>query len=144
MVTNTIFLNKLPKKSLRYFKMSNVTTEQKLQLVQQVRSRYHEDQYDMSNRERLLYGRSSILPEKQGCSSAYGDPYNEPLQPGEEGFTFFKLRFLLALFLAAAVIGIHHNHMSVAGITSEKIFQAISADYEDAIEAWVETISTTR
>ena len=42
--------------------MSNVTTEQKLQLVQQVRSRYHEDQYDMSNRERLLYGRSSILP----------------------------------------------------------------------------------
>ena len=34
--------------------MENV--EQKLQLVQQVRSRYQENRYDLSNRERILYG----------------------------------------------------------------------------------------
>ena len=42
--------------------MSDVTMDQKLQLVQQVRARYHEDQFDLSNRERILYGRSDITP----------------------------------------------------------------------------------
>ncbi|MCI9141496.1 MAG: hypothetical protein HFH87_02605 [Lachnospiraceae bacterium] len=123
--------------------MSNVTTEQKLRLVQQVRSRYHEDQYDMSNRERLLYGRSSIIPDRQEYDSAY-DPYEDPEQPGDENAFFFKLRLLLAFLLVAAVIVMDTGHMNVAGITSDKIFQAISADYEETIEAWVEKISKSR
>lgn len=120
--------------------MSDVTTEKKLQLVQQVRSRYHEDQYDMSNRERLLYGRTSVTPEKLGYTD-YKEPYDGAMPSSGEPFTFFRLRVLLALFLAAAVIVMDTNQMNVAGITAEKIFQAISADYEEKIEAWVETLS---
>ncbi len=120
--------------------MSDVTTEKKLQLVQQVRSRYHEDQYDMSNRERLLYGKTSVTPEKLGYT-AYDEPYGKGTPSDGEPFTFFKLRLWIALFLAVAVIVMDTNQMNVAGITAEKIFQAISADYEEAIEAWVETIS---
>ena len=119
--------------------MSDVTTEKKLRLVQQVRSRYHEDQYDMSNREKLLYGRTSVTPEKLGY--AYEEPYDGAMPPSGEPFTFFKLRIWIALFLVAAVIVMDTNHMNVAGITAEKIFQAISADYEEKIEAWVETLS---
>ena len=49
--------------------MSNVSTEQRLRLVQQVRSRYNENRYDMYNRERILYGRAS---------------YPEELEPGDQ------------------------------------------------------------
>lgn len=122
--------------------MSDVTMEQKLQLVRQVRSRYHENQYDLSNRERILYGKSSAaLPEEDAMGYAY--PYDEtnPSGSGEEPFSFFKFRLWIALFLAAAVIVMDRNHMEVAGITAEKVFEAISADYEEVIESWVETIS---
>ncbi len=33
------------------------------------------------------------------------------------------------------------NNISVAGITTEQIFQAISADYEEMVEDWAEAIS---
>ena len=94
---------------------------------------------------------STICLTERGCytaGAAFFRKSRATLPPGAtlimSRFTFLKLRFLIALFLAAAVIVMDANHMSVAGITSEKIFQAISADYEDAIEAWVETISTSR
>ncbi len=131
--------------------MENV--EQKLQLVQQVRSRYQENRYDLSNRERILYGRTSedsdaaeqaylnrkfCYYEKPYVSSdAYGDR-----GPGEGEFvSFFKLRMWIALFLVTAVIVMDRNGTEIAGITTEKIFQVISADYEEVIETWAATIS---
>lgn len=33
------------------------------------------------------------------------------------------------------------NDMTVAGITSEKIYEVISADYEEVLETWVEGLS---
>lgn len=102
--------------------ISGVTTEQRLRLVQQVRSRYQEDQYDLSDRERILYGRD-------GAEPAYST------------VSFFRLRLLVAVFLLAAVIIMDKNGIKVAGITTEQIFQAISADYDEKIEEWVEAVS---
>lgn len=120
--------------------MSDVTMEQKLRLVRQVRSRYHENQYDLSNREQILFGKSSAaLPKEEGFSYPYAE--GESPGSGEEGFSFSKLRLWIALFLATAVIVMDRNHVEVAGITSDKIFEAISADYEKVIESWVETLS---
>ncbi len=134
--------------------MSEITTEQKLRLVQQVRSRYNEDQYDLSNRERLLYGRTGpnadsrerydpdSAAERQSMRyEAYGDGYGNSLPSGENPFSFFRLRFLLAALLLAAVIVMDKNGIDVAGITSEKIYEMISADYEEKIELWVEAMS---
>ena len=39
------------------------------------------------------------------------------------------------------VIVMDTNGMTVAGITSEKIYEVISADYEEVLETWVETVS---
>lgn len=115
--------------------MRNVDTERKLQLIQQIRSRYDEDQYDMGNRERILYGRESMR-SREGNGT---DPdWDQPPQSS------FRLRVLLAVLLFAAVVAIDTNGTSLWGITAEKVYQIISADYEDKIEEWVETLSLSK
>ena len=99
--------------------MKNVSSEQKLQLIQQIRSRYNEDRYDMRDRERILYGRESVRPWEEDDM----DPEREQQRPQST----FRLRILLAVLLFA-----------------EKIYQIISADYEDKLEEWVETLSQAK
>ena len=111
--------------------MKDVTTERKLQLIRQIRSRYSEDRQDLSNRERILYGRESVRSWEE---NEY-DPEQEMPQSS------FRLRVLLAVLLFAAVVTIDTNGTSLWGITAEKVYQIISADYEDKIEEWVETLS---
>lgn len=60
---------------------------------------------------------------------------------GEGGETdgqlsFFRLRFALAAVLFCLVIFMDRKDISLAGITAEKIFQAISADFEERMELW--------
>lgn len=119
---------------------ANTRMEKKLQLIQQVKSRYSEDQYDLSNRERLLYGRETVSPYADtGYSDGgrYGGEHpSEPEEPSS-----MKLRFLLAVFLFGAVVFLDYSHTALGGITAEKIYSAISADYEDQLKDWVEAIS---
>lgn len=128
--------------------MSDMTVEQKLQLVRQVRSRYHENQYDMSNREQILYGKSAIVPKRVPYDDPYDEItgkrmlYGESPQQADTPLTSFGMRFFIAMLLLAAVIIMDRNSIKVAGITTEKIFQVISADYEDVIEEWVEAVSS--
>lgn len=110
--------------------MSDTRTEKKLRLLKQIRSRYHEDQYDLSNRERILYGRSSHRADD--FERSLEDDEMPDAQP-----SFFRLRLLLAAGLLGLVIFMDMKDVSVAGITSEKIFQAISADFEEKIEQWM-------
>lgn len=112
--------------------MKDVTTERKLQLIQQIRSRYDEDRHDMSNRERILYGRESVRPWEEN-----GDDPEWEQAPQSS----FRLRVLLAVLLFAAVVAIDTNGTSLWGITAEKVYQIISEDYEDKIEEWVETLA---
>lgn len=114
--------------------MRDVTTEQKLRLIQQVRSRYHENQYDLSNRERILYGKS------------FSREITDSLQPdgpddGSRPLSSFKIRLLIAILLGAAVISMDRNDIKIAGITSEQIYQAISADFEENIEEMAAAMS---
>lgn len=113
--------------------MSDASTEKRLQLLKQIRSRYNADQYDMSNREKILYGRSSRSIE--GSET----PQEEGMEP--ENPVFFRLRLALAAGLLGLVIFMDVNGISVAGITAERIFQAISADFEEAIETWATEVS---
>ena len=106
-----------------------MTTEQKLRLIQQVRSRYNQNQFDLSNRERIIYGKTfSKVPYDE---EAINTPDVKPLPSS------FRLRLILALLLGAAVISMDRNDIKIAGITSEQIYQAISADFEENIEKMV-------
>lgn len=108
--------------------------DRKLQLVQQIRSRYHENQYDMSNIERILYGRTSVFNRPD---------YDEDTLPDSEdgSLSSFKLRFFIALMLFGIVVFMDRSHTAIGGITSEKLYGMISADYEEKIEDWVEAMS---
>ena len=44
--------------------------------------------------------------------------------------------------LVMLVIVMDVNGIAVAGITAEKIYEVISADYEEVLETWVEAISS--
>ncbi len=114
--------------------MRDVTTEQRLRLVQQVRSRYHENQYDLSNRERILYGKSFVREAPEGFQQENPDTDPKPVSS-------FKLRLMIAILLGAAVISMDRNNAKIAGITSEQIYQAISADFEENIEKMVAAMS---
>lgn len=109
--------------------MNDVSTENKLRLLKQIRSRYNEDQFDLSNRERILYGRSSRTAERY-------EPVSEDGEGTEGQPSFFRLRFALAAILVCLVIFMDKKDISLAGITADKIFQAISADFEEHLEQW--------
>ncbi len=115
--------------------MSDVSTEQKLRLIQQVRSRYDRNQFDLSNRERIIYGKSytkssPIYGEKDSTEPDTAPPYST-----------FKLRLALAFLLGLAIISMDKRDIKIAGITSDQIFQAISADFEENIEEMVSAMS---
>ena len=109
---------------------TSVDTEKRLQLVKQIRSKYNEDQRDLTNRELILYGKSTrpITEEL----------YEQQEQPEVGQISFFRIRLVIAVLLFAAVIFMDMDNMEMAGITAEKIFQAISADYKDVLETWAE------
>lgn len=113
--------------------MSDASTEKRLQLLKQIRSRYNEDQYDMSNREKILYGRSSRSVDGQETPQEEGTVPDNP--------AFFRVRLALAAGLLGFIIFMDVNGISVAGITAERIFQAISADFEEVIETWATEVS---
>ncbi len=110
--------------------MSDVTMERRLRLVKQIRSRYNEDQYDLSNRERILYGQSS-RPREDFAEAGDDAAWNTPVST-------FRIRLITAILLLAAVIAIDMNGTKIAGITSEDIFRAISADYGALIDSLTE------
>lgn len=112
--------------------MSDVTMEQKLQLVAQVRDRYHENQYDLHNRERIICGEASPRSNQLGA-----DGENIEMR---EKVSFFRIRFLFALLFFLTVVVMDTNNIKVAGITVEKIFQVISTDYEEIIDVWMEKV----
>lgn len=107
--------------------------DRRLRLVKQIRSRYNEDQHDLTNRELILYGKSSRSPESE---EGFQDGQ---LPPGQ--VSFFRFRMALAVLLFAAVIFMDSNGAELAGITAEEVFEAISADYEEVIDSWAETLS---
>lgn len=113
--------------------MSDTTIEKKLALVQQIRSTYNKNQYDLTNRERILYGRSTV---RNYPPLSYKDSFREdaveedfPQDAGTEGAGFFKLRLLLAAVLFLGVVLWDKNGGTLAGLSADWVFEAISADY---------------
>ncbi|MCM1189061.1 MAG: hypothetical protein NC541_07160 [bacterium] len=123
--------------------MSNATTEQKMRLIQQIRSRYREDRYDMYNREQILYGKSAWPGNRRlSYDPESPDPESDPYGPEyPQHVSGFRLRLILSLLLFAALIAMDRNGIAIGGITAEKVMEVISVDYEEKIDAWVETLS---
>lgn len=112
--------------------MSDTTMEQKLALIQQVRSSHDRNQFDLTNRERILYGKTSSRSYLQ--NGFYDTPYKNPDEIEDTGMMLFKLRFMIAAVLLAAVILLDLKGGSFAGITTGEMFDAIARDYTTEID----------
>ena len=105
--------------------MGNFTMEQRLQLVNQVRSRYDQDQNDLYRREQLLYGKTSNRAfdlEPDGTVSGDGTE-------STAGVGFFRLRLLAALVMFVLILALDRNGRDLFGMSTEQIFQSIAKDY---------------
>ncbi len=119
--------------------MSDIPVSKKLELIQQIRSRYQQDRYDMFHREKLLYGRTTPLPVDNGdMKEGTVGEYDE-----EEHFSTLPLRTLLAVGLFLLIIVCDMSGKSFMGIQPGQCFSAISADYESSIAKWVDAASNT-
>lgn len=121
--------------------MSDMTVEKKLALVQQVRSRYNENQYDLSNRERILYGKTgmgkyeaAVLGYEEGLGESYENGSENPAASYGQGVSTFNLRLFISAILLIGFILLEQNGGTVAGFSASQIYKAISADYVTQIE----------
>lgn len=89
--------------------MSNFNTEQKLQVVQQIRSQHARNKYDMQNRERILYNYPPITDASSDTKE----------------ITTLKIRILVTVILVILAIGLDILNVSPMGLEIEKVFQMI-------------------
>lgn len=121
--------------------MSDFSVEQKLELVQQIRSQYYRNQSDLLNREQILYGRATARkPEVEFHQPQLSsETTQEPLITDNT----VKLRYALAAVLMLLIILFDRSDTSIAGVSMEQVFSVIANDYEEAIDAWVDTLEIT-
>lgn len=121
--------------------MDNISIEQKLELVKQIRSKYNKNISDMSQRERVLYGRTSYSSKEEVKGASMVDRswyYEEPAEEATvEDFSFGRVRFFIAVILLIGVIILDLSGKTLMGVSMDKIFAVISQDYEEEIAAWV-------
>lgn len=111
--------------------MNEITTEQKIQLVQQIRNQNSQNRYDMSARERILYGSTPPV-----ASSNITDTDNNKLIASES----LKCRGAIAAMLLIFAIVFEIMGVKLFGMEMEQIFTYISADYVDDVQEYVETM----
>ncbi|MCM1045960.1 MAG: hypothetical protein NC417_10660 [Candidatus Gastranaerophilales bacterium] len=117
--------------------MRRFTVDQKLKLVEQLHSRYNRNQYDLSNRERILYGKTSEKDYFYPDGIAQDDRFSEASQGASPLPGAFRIRMLLALVLAMGLIVLDKKGSSIAGLSAGQIFDAISTNYEEDLDAWL-------
>lgn len=113
--------------------MEDITVEKKLQLVQQIKNQYHQNQYDMANREQILYGNN------------YRRDYVQDIKTPENAVRIssasFRLRVFFAGLLLVGVILCDRLGFSPAGMDMNQVFTILSEDYQEKVDEFVETIS---
>ncbi|MDR0964877.1 MAG: hypothetical protein LBM60_09705 [Clostridium sp.] len=114
--------------------MNDVTVDKKLQLVRQIRSSYHQNQNDLQNRERILYGHSK--PALEAAVIPRDEMYIQEEMPAV-ALSTFKIRLLLALFLLFAILAWDITGQELFGITTEQVFKFLSEDFTQTIQSWI-------
>ena len=122
--------------------MNAASTEQKLELIQQIRAQYNKDQFDMNHREQILYGRSmprNTYEPMSPVSRSY-EYYASENQDTYMEHSTFKFRLLLAGFLFVMIVALDSTGNKFAGIETGTIFEALAENYEDKVDSWVESL----
>ena len=122
--------------------MNDISVEQRLELVKQVRSKYYENQSDMMNREQILYGKSVNTRDMGDFYQLKTD--NESKEDGIFKDGTLKLRYALAAVALLTIILFDKSEKTLGGISMNEVFTAIQKDYEEVIDAWISDTDTLR
>ena len=126
--------------------MGNISTEQKLQLIRQIRSQHSRDQSDLMARERLLYGRTGdylhegYRESSKDLGTAAGDNYEglyDDMTANPPGRNMFALRLLAALVLLILFILMDKKDCPFLGVRTSEVFAMIENDYYEQLEEWI-------
>jgi hypothetical protein len=125
--------------------MGNISAAGKLELVKQVRESYNRNRYDMADRERVLYGRSSRYSYDGERGSAYED--NGLSWDAESGESdkktvlvsrgLFCIRLIAAITVFILFVAMDLKEINVSGICAEDVYNAISQDYTVELDNWI-------
>lgn len=99
--------------------MDQVTIEQKLQLLEQLHSRYEQNQFDIKKREDILLGNISSYKEKDSAIQISNST--------------FKIRSAIALMLLVIIILLDIEGAKIFGIDSLQVFSTLKTDYFDLL-----------
>ena len=97
--------------------MDQITTEQKLQLLEQIHSRYEQNQFDIKRREHILFGTSSSSLEQDW-----------ELQSNK---STLKIRSAIALMLLVIIILLDIEGANFFGVDSLQVFSTLKLNYFD-------------
>lgn len=117
--------------------MGNVSTEQKLQLVQMIRAENQDNRMKMRSREKILYGTESKYEPADLPLYTKGELYAAEGAAAIEqssSFSSFKLRLVLAVALFAAFLILDAGDGNVAGITTKQLQEEINKDFDTGLE----------
>ena len=120
--------------------MSDIPVEKKMELVHQIRSQYQKNQYDLMNRESILYGRpasGALHSENHNYKPDYFD--DTPSDAGIFRDGTIKIRYALAVVLLLTIIILDITNKSIAGVNMEQLYNIIESDYGDTMAAWFST-----
>lgn len=117
--------------------MSEMTADGKLELVKQIREEYNRNMYDMSNREKILYGRTTRHDYDQNLSELSQTRDEDYINTAPVSRGLFRIRFLAATFFFLLLFTMRSKGFTIAGYSYEDICNAVSCDYADSIDAWI-------
>ena len=101
--------------------MAEISRAQKLELVRQIKTQYHQNQYDLYNREQLLYAASA--------PSENSDTKNNTSDS-------LKFRSVVAVLLFLFIVLLDFWGMSLAGMEISQLFTILQRDYFELISGW--------
>lgn len=122
--------------------MSDITVEQKLELMRQIRARNEQNRFDMARREQILYGKTELRPYPEASIPlSWSNASTTDLEEEQEEVQTFPLRILLSLGLFLMIIISDISGERFLGIQAKECFEVLAQDYESSITEWVDAAS---
>ena len=112
--------------------MANISVEQKLTMLNQLRSRYDNNQADLMRREQILYGRTSPVSSVDVAITRASE--NEICADTLSVQGTFRLRLLIAAILVVLLILSDQKGKDFLGVSTSQIYTMIEEDYMTQME----------
>lgn len=101
--------------------MAEISREQKLELVRQIKTQYHQNQYDLYNREHLLYATTSDIPQ-QNTKNNTSDS--------------LKFRSVVTILIFIIIVLFDSFGIGPEGMEIKQLFEFLQTDYMESFSGW--------